>query len=172
MAASLWKKSVGYKVEKTQLYKNVLDEVLDIIHVQQRLFEQYMEKKTFLLFPVPNFTIQKAFEHFYKQEECAIYLCKELKNRGFFCKTVDRLTKIYISWSPIHLEIIAKVKEAEMKKFEMLKEQKRLQEIQIEKNKLVNMPYIDLDGRSNDRENKAKLTSFLISCSRNMSSQM
>ena len=158
-----------------QLYDNIREEIVDRI---------FFEKNADVPHWYYTHSIPVKYEHeiedfqFYSQQECCVYICKELTKMGLFAKTMENASKVFVSWHPKHLrqsqeeERLRKDREKTERARRLREEREnklRQKEIQLKKEadaqweRVSTKAKIQLSGgKQNLASNRVKLANFFL----------
>lgn len=84
------------------LYERVVELVLDLIFVAKNSgIEQW-----YYIYEIPLKSESDVEDYkFYSQTECCCFVSKKLGDDGFYVRTMNDKTSIFVSWHPDHLQI-------------------------------------------------------------------
>lgn len=166
LADELWKERTQKEQCRHRLYDEMLEPLINrIFYLKEACNDE--QGKHFYIYDVPKTAIHDAQNAYYIQKECALHLKTKLYERGFFAKTMDNHTTLFISWHPtllmqvkLHKEqrLQAKVKQ---EKKEMAAKERQLRDTTKEVKKKP-ARYIELDGNKSELDNRIALTTFLL----------
>lgn len=171
LADELWKGEVQQEQCRHRLYDELLEPLINrIFYLKEACSEHYY------IYKVPKTAHHDAAQQrtYYIQKECALHLKSQLYERGFYARTMDNHSALFISWLP---SLLGEVKlsqqkqklkvDAEQRKKE--RQQREVEAIEYATNERIAIippkkpsPYIELDGSKSDLENRIALTTFLL----------
>lgn len=128
IAQKLWKEENEMQKSRFAGYREITNSIIDEIFYRKGFIttKPTSLKSCSFLKEIGKSYYMANKQPYYDQSECAKFVCDELKKQGFFAKTVNHCTSIFISWHPSHLDLISndKKKREENRRNKLILDQK------------------------------------------------
>lgn len=178
LADELWKEKIQKEQYRYRLYDEMLEPLINrIFYMKEACHDEQGEH--YYTYDVPKTAVHDAQKMYYIQKECAVHLKEKLYERGFFVKTMNKHTTLFISWHPDLLQRVRLQKEEEQQVIATATKVKegRTNEMAAMKFKEPTttvlhsvtprakkkpVRYIELDGNKSELDNRIALTTFLL----------
>lgn len=158
LSNDLWRDRNERKNDRFRCYHNILDTLVTKIYFQQDLLSMSSDSKNcYIKEYIDRRYAFQSQQPYYDQKECVEYIIKELRNLGFFAKSIQNKTCVFISWHPSHLEIMKVYKDKKIEKIK--KEEKQLQKKREEKEEKERLQQLIFDEKKRREENLKSIAS-------------
>lgn len=160
-AFNLWKDQNVLKEARKDLYMQFVDDILTEIYYQKGQNSELIvcpASSCYLTKHIPKNYTYPYHQPYFDQKECVSHIISELRKLGFFCKSVDNQSAVFISWFPKHLENVENHQSKEQKR----KEEKALQRELHRELQRKNRKLIDLDQKKTVSDNQSKQSDLSI----------
>lgn len=144
------------------LYKESLEDLLNRVFLDKNAGVN----QWYYIYQIPSVSERDIEDYqFYSQKECCQYVCEQLREKGFFAKTLNGATAVFMSWHPKHLEHLAESKRKEEQ--QQQQQQKEMTTLPTKEDMWKNVTTrakIQLPGgKAHLQSNRQRLASFFLS---------